>query len=315
MKLFRNLAGRILGSLLLLIVVPAITFFVQGIAPSNVARGVLGMDATDAMIADFNHKLGLDQPIVIRYFRWLGDAITGDLGQSYTNNQAVQQILAPRLGVSLSLIFGALIVFTIVGILIGVLSATRGRVVGRVVDVVSTIGIAVPNFWLAVLLVALFAVELSIFPATGYVFFSDSPYWFFMSLVLPVVALSFAGITAVAKQTRDQMLVAIQSPWARTLRANGASELSIIYKHALRNAAAPVITVIGTIFVGSLSGSVVVEAIFVLPGLGSQSLAAALQADLPVVQGIAVYFTIIVVIVNVSIDVATTILNPKVREA
>lgn len=214
----------------------------------------------------------------------------------------------------MSLIIGALIVFTLVGVIIGVLSATRGQLVGRVLDVVSTVGIAVPNFWLAVILVVVFAVELPIFPATGYVFFADSPPLFFLSLVLPVVALAFAGITAVAKQTRDQMLLAIQSPWARTLRANGASEFSIIYKHALRNAAAPVITVIGTIFVGSLSGSVVVENIFVLPGLGSQSLASALQADLPVVQGIAVYFTIIVVVVNVLIDIAITILNPKVRE-
>ena len=244
---------------------------------------------------------------------WLARAATGDLGSSYTNGQSVQQILAPRLSVSLSLIIGALVVFTIVGVVIGVLSATQGRVVGRLLDVVSTVGIAVPNFWLAVILIAVFAVGLPLFPATGYVFFSDSPYFYFLSLVLPVVALAFAGITAVAKQTRDQMLLAIQSSWARTLRANGASEFSIVYKHALRNAAAPVITVVGMIFVGSLSGSVVVENIFVLPGLGSQSLASALLADLPVVQGIAVYFTIIVVVVNVVIDIAATILNPKVR--
>jgi peptide/nickel transport system permease protein len=266
------------------------------------------------MIADFNHRLGLDQPLVLRYLHWLGRAATGDLGASYTNNQAVSQILAPRLSVSLSLIVGSLVVFTIVGVVIGVLSATRGRVVGRFLDVVSTVGIAVPNFWIAVILIAVFAVSLPIFPATGYVFFSDGPYFYFLSLVLPVVALAFAGITAVAKQTRDQMLLAIESPWARTLRANGASEFSIVYRHALRNAAAPIITVIGTIFVGSLSGSVVIENIFVLPGLGSQSLASALQADLPVVQGIAVYFTIIVVVVNVLIDIATAILNPKVRE-
>ena len=313
MKLFRSLSARIVGSLVLLLVVPTITYFIQGVSPSNVAKGVLGLDATDAMIADFNHRLGLDQPLIIRYLQWLAHALTGKFGISYINGQSVQQILAPRLSVSLSLIIGALIVFTLVGIIIGVLSATQGRVVGRVLDVVSTVGIAVPNFWLAVILVAFFAVALPIFPATGYVFFSDSPYFYFLSLVLPVVALAFAGITAVAKQTRDQMLLAIQSPWARTLRANGASEFSIIYKHALRNAAAPVITVVGTIFVGSLSGSVVVENIFVLPGLGSQSLASALQADLPVVQGIAVYFTIIVVVVNVLIDIATTILNPKVR--
>jgi len=314
MKLFRSLAARIVGSLVLLLVVPTITYFIQGVSPSNVAKGVFGLDATDAMIADFNHRLGLDQPLIIRYLQWLAHAVTGNFGISYINGQSVQQVLAPRLSVSLSLIIGAFIVFTIAGIIIGVLSATRGRIVGRIFDVISTIGIAVPNFWLAVILVAFFAVALPIFPATGYVFFSDSPYFYFLSLVLPVVALAFAGITAVAKQTRDQMLLAIQSPWARTLRANGASEFSIVYKHALRNAAAPVITVMGTIFVGSLSGSVVVENIFVLPGLGSQSLASALQADLPVVQGIAVYFTIIVVVVNVIIDIATTILNPKVRE-
>jgi len=313
MKLFGTLASRIVGSLTLLIVVPTLTFFVQGIAPTNVAKGVLGLDATPQQIADFNHRLGLDQPFIVRYLHWLEGAATGDLGSSYTNNQSVQQILAPRLGVSLSLIVGALVVFTAVGVVIGVLSATRGRIVGRILDVVSTVGIAAPNFWLAVILIAIFAVAWPLFPATGYVFFSDSPYLFFLSLVLPVIALAFAGITAVAKQTRDQMMLAIQSPWARTLRANGASEFSIVYKHALRNAAAPVITVVGTIFVGSLSGSVVVENIFVLPGLGSQSLASALQADLPVVQWIAVYFTIIVVVVNVLIDIATTILNPKVR--
>ncbi len=313
MNLFANLGSRIFGSLALLIVVPTITYFLQGIAPSNVARGILGIDATPAQIADFNHRLGLDQPLVLRYLHWLARALTGDLGSSYTNNQSVQQILAPRLGVSLSLIVGALVIFTIVGVVLGVLSATQGRIVGRALDVVSTVGIAVPNFWLAVLLIALFAVALPLFPATGYVFFSESPRLYFLSLVLPVVALGFAGITAVAKQTRDQMMLAIQSPWARTLRANGASEASIVYKHALRNAAAPVITVMGTIFVGSLSGSVVVENIFVLPGLGSQSLASALQADLPVVQGIAVYFTIIVVVVNVVIDIGATILNPKSR--
>jgi peptide/nickel transport system permease protein len=313
MNLFGTLASRVVGSLALLIIVPTITFFIQGIAPSNVAKGVLGLDATSAQIADFNHRLGLDQPLIVRYFRWLEGAATGDLGSSYTNNQSVQEILAPRLSVSLSLIVGALVVFTVVGVVIGVLSATQGPIVGRFLDVVSTIGIAAPNFWLAVILIAIFGVALPIFPATGYVFFSDSPYYFFLSLVLPVVALSFAGITAVAKQTRDQMMLAIQSPWARTLRANGASEFSIVYKHALRNAAAPVITVAGTIFVGSLSGSVVIENIFVLPGLGSQSLASALQADLPVVQGIAVYFTIIVVVVNVLIDIGATVLNPKAR--
>jgi peptide/nickel transport system permease protein len=313
--MLKNLGLRLLGSLVLLIVVPTITFFLQGAGSNNIARSVLGLTATKSQIDSFNHTLGLDQPLWQRYFSWLGGAVHGDFGLSYTTQQPVQDILAPRLAVSLSLIVGALLVFTIVGMLLGVISATGNKIVGRVVDAVSTVGIAVPNFWLAVILIAVFAVNLNLLPATGYVDPSDDPGLWLASLVLPVIALAFAGITAVAKQTRDQMLLSIASPYARSLRANGASEFSLVYKHALRNAAAPVVTVLGVIFVGALSGSVIVENIFVLPGLGSQALQSTLQHDVPVIQGISVYFIIIVVIVNVLIDIANTILNPKVRAA
>jgi peptide/nickel transport system permease protein len=313
--MLKNLGLRLLGSLVLLIVVPTITFFLQGSGSSNIARSVLGLNATKAQVAAYNHQLGLDQPLWQRYFGWLGGAVHGDFGLSYTTQQSVQDILAPRLGVSLSLIIGALLVFSIIGMLLGVISATGNRVVGRVVDAVSTVGIAVPNFWLAVILIAVFAVNLNLLPATGYVDPTQDPGLWLASLVLPVIALAFAGITAVAKQTRDQMLLSIASPYARSLRANGASEFSLIYKHALRNAAGPVVTVLGVIFVGALSGSVIVENIFVLPGLGSQALQSTLQHDVPVIQGISVYFIIIVVIVNVLIDIANTILNPKVRRA
>jgi peptide/nickel transport system permease protein len=313
--MLKTLAWRLLGSLALLVMVPTVTFFIQAVVPLNIARSVLGLNASDDAVAALNERLGLDQPVIVRYIDWLSGAVRGDLGISYTTLEPVQSILAPRLGVSLSLIIGSLLVFSVVGILLGIVSATGGRIVGAVMDAVSSIGIAVPNFWLAVILIAVFAVRLNLFPATGYVDPSFSWQLWIVSLVLPVIALAFAGITSVAKQTRDQMLLAVGSPYARTLRANGASEISLVYKHALRNAAAPVVTVIGIIFVGALSGSVVVENIFVLPGLGSQALQSTLQHDLPVIQGIAVYFTVIVVIVNVIIDVATTALNPKVRAA
>ncbi|WP_375400076.1 ABC transporter permease [uncultured Amnibacterium sp.] len=313
--MIKNLALRLLGSLVLLIVVPTVTFFVQAVVPTNIGRSVLGINASETAVNAYNRQLGLDKPLIGRYVDWLAGAVHGDFGVSYNNSEPVQAVLAPRLGVSLSLIVGALLVFTVVGLLLGILSATGNKIVGTVVDAVSTIGVAVPNFWLAVLLVAVLAVQLNVLPATGYVDPSFSPTLWLASLVLPVIALAFSGITAVAKQTRDQMLIAIESPYTRTLRANGASEFSLVYKHALRNAAGPVVTVLGIIFVGALSGSVIVENIFVLPGLGSQALQSTLQKDLPVIQGIAVYFTIVVVIVNVLIDVATAILNPKVRAA
>jgi peptide/nickel transport system permease protein len=313
--MLKRFAPRLIGSVILLVIVPTITFFLQAVAPSNVARTVLGLNASPAQVDAFNHRQGLDQPLVVRYFHWLGGAVHGDLGVSYTTGQSVQSILAPRLDVSLTLIIGSLLVFTVAGVILGVLSATGGKIVGQVIDGVSAIGIAVPNFWLAVILITLFAVQIPLFPATGYVPFAQDPRLWAGSLVLPVVALAFGGITAVAKQTRDQMLLAAASPYTRTLRANGASELSLIYKHALRNAATPVVTVLGIIFVGALSGTVIIENIFVLPGLGSQALQSALQDDLPVIQGISLYFTAIVVIVNVLVDIASAILNPKVRGA
>ena len=313
--MLKRFAPRLIGSLVLLVIVPTITFFLQAVASSNVARTVLGLNASQSQVDAFNHSHGLDQPLAVRYVRWLGGAVHGDLGVSYTTSQSVQSILAPRLNVSLTLIIGSLLVFTVAGVILGVLSATGGKIVGQVIDGVSAIGIAVPNFWLAVILITLFAVRMPLFPATGYVPFAQDPRLWAGSLVLPVVALAFGGITAVAKQTRDQMLLAAASPYTRTLRANGASEFSLIYKHALRNAATPVVTVLGIIFVGALSGTVIIEKIFVLTGLGSQALQSALQADLPVIQGISLYFTAIVVIVNVLVDVASAILNPKVRAA
>lgn len=313
--MIKNFALRIVGSLVLLVVVPTVTFFIQGISPVNVGRSVLGLNASKSAVDAYNHDLGLDRPLVVRYFDWLGGAIHGDLGVSYNDGQSVRAILAPRLGVSLSLIIGSLLVFAVVGVLLGVLSATGGRYVGKVVDAVSTIGIAIPNFWLAVLLITAFAVQIQLLPATGYVAYAENPQLWGKSLVLPVIALAFAGITAVAKQTRDQMLLVAASPFTRTLRANGASEFSLVYKHALRNAAGPVVTVMGTIFVGALSGSVIIENIFVLPGLGSQALQSTLQHDVPVIQGISVYFIVIVVVVNVLADIANMILNPKVRKA
>ncbi len=311
--MLRRIGFRALGSLALLIIVPAITFLLQSLTPADIAASILGVGATDAQIAVKNHELGLDEPVVVRYFKWLGGAIHGDLGTSYVTNQPVTDILAPRIAVSLSLIIGAFIVFTIVGVVLGVFATSRNRAVGRLVDIVSSAGIAIPHFWLGVILIGIFAVQLNVLPATGYVSASTNLGAWFTSLVLPVFALAFAGITAVAKQTRDQMMLALSSPYVRSLRANGISDRSLTYRHALRNAAGPTITVVGLIFVGALSGSVVVENIFVLPGLGSQAVQSATQHDLPVIQGIALYFTIIVVVVNVLIDIVIPILNPKVR--
>jgi peptide/nickel transport system permease protein len=224
-------------------------------------------------------------------------------------------VLNQRLPVTLSLVLLATLLCAVIGVLLGVISAVRGGIIGRAVEVLSLVGLALPGFWLAIILAAVFAVTLRIFPATGYVPPSDSVGRWLWALTLPVIALALAGVASVAKQTRDSMKETLALPYIRTLRASGIGRGSIIWKHALRNGAIPVVTVLGLVFVSALSSTVFVEAVFVLPGLGSMAVTATSEHDIPVIEGIALYFTVIVVIINLLLDVVYGLLNPKVRRA
>jgi peptide/nickel transport system permease protein len=241
--------------------------------------------------------------------------VRGDLGTSLLNNQPVTQALNERLQPTLSLILLATLLAGLLGIGLGVLSAVKSGVLGRAVDVLSLAGLALPTFWLGLLLVAFLAVRVHLFPATGYTPISQSPGAWLQGLILPVVALAFGAMAVVAKQTRDAMRTALDRDFIRTLRANGVGEGSIVFKHALRNAAIPVVTVLGLVFIGLLSGTVLVESVFVLPGLGGLAVQATTSHDLPLVQGAVLYFTILVVIVNLVVDLSYGWLNPKARSA
>src|SRR5207302_6729646 len=191
-----------------------------------------------------------------------------DLGTSLFYSQPVTGMLDSRLPVTFSLVIAATLLAAVVGILLGVLSALRGGALGKLVDAISLIGLALPNFFLGLLLVSWFAVAVQLFPATGYVPFTSSPGQWARSLVLPAITLAVPGVAVVAKQTRDSMLDVLGRPFVRTLRASGISQRSIVFKHVLRSAAISVSTVIGLIFIGALSGTVLVESVFAMPGLG-----------------------------------------------
>jgi peptide/nickel transport system permease protein len=311
--MIRLVVGRLIASIPLVIIVTALTFVLLSALPGSAAATILGTHATPESIAALNAQLGLDQPLLGQYWDWLGGVLSGDLGASLFNNESVADTLNARLGVTLSLLFGALLIAVILGVALGVLTARRQGLFSRVVDILAIGGFAVPPFWLALVLIYFFAIQLAVLPATGYVTFAESPSLWFSSLVLPVVALAAGLITSLAKQTRDSMLDVLKSPFVTALRANGASERSIIYRHALRNAAIPIVTVIGLLFVGSLTGAVVIETIFVMPGLGTSAVVATSQRDIPVILGVSLYLTLMVVFVNVLTDLAYGWLNPKVR--
>lgn len=208
---------------------------------------------------------------------------------------------------------GALVVTTVLGVGIGMITALRGGLVAKSVEVLALVGFALPGFWLASELIVLFAVKFHWFPAEGYVSISQSPEEWIRSITLPIVALSLASVALVAKQTRESMSRVLGSEYVRMARAHGVSSTSLILRYALRNASAPVVTIIGIQAVTLLAGTLFVENVFALPGLGSLLVTSALDHDLPMVEGITVLFTAFVVVVNLIVDLAYSWVDPKVR--
>jgi peptide/nickel transport system permease protein len=306
---------RLVMSLLLIIIVPSLTFFFESFTPGNIAEQILGPNATAQQLHSVEAQFGLNRPLYSQYWSWLVGLLHGNLGTSYQTGQPVTTLLSPRVSVTISIVFGSVILALIIGVGLGILSTRSGRVLPRVVDIGSVFGLAVPAYWLAVILILIFAVKVRVFPATGYVAPTASPGEWLRSIVLPAVALGLGLATLIAKQTRDRLLAALSGDYIRTLRANGASGTSILFKHALRNAGIPIATVLGLAFVGALSGSVFVEAVFSLPGLGSALVVGAQSHDLPVVEAVSLYFTVIVVLVNLLIDCAYVALDPRGRSA
>lgn len=306
---------RLAVSVPLIFIVSALVFILEALTPGDEARAMLGAGATPAQYEALRQQLGLNNPLWQQYADYIGGIFQGSLGTDFQTGVPVTALLNARLPVTLTLIILSTLAATVVGVLLGTVSAVRRRIVGRTIDVVSLAGLALPNFWLALVLVALFAVDMRLFPASGYVSFADSPTKWAASLVLPVVALALAGIAGIAKTTRESMLDVLNRDFIRTLRAGGVSEGSIVWKHALKNAAIPVASIANLIFIGALAGTVFVESVFVMPGLGTLVVNAVTRHQMNVIAGVAIYFTVIVICVNLLVDIAYGWLNPKVRSS
>lgn len=309
----RMVIRRLLLSVPLLFVVSALAFGLVALTPGSPALQILGGSATPAQVTALNQQLGLDQPLVVQYWHWLVKALQGNLGVSLYSSQTVTSEINSRIGVTLTIVIGAVAVSALLGIALGIVSAVRGGWLGRLTDVVSLFGFAVPNFWLGLILVTIFSVKLGLVPATGFVPFSASPNGWLDSILLPVITLAAIGVTGTAKQTRDSLRDTLGQPFIVALRAEGVPERTILLRHALKNAALPVITMMGLFFVGMLGGAVIVEQLFGLPGVGSLAVSATGTHDLPMVQGVVLYFTVIVIVVNLILDVTYGLLNPKGR--
>jgi len=306
---------RLLMSLVLILVSTATIFVLMSFVPGDAALAILGENATPESVAYLREQLGLDLPLWTQYANWTAGLFQGDLGTSIYSGEPVTKLLAARMGLTFSLMLGSTIAIAVLGVLIGLASALREGWIGRTIDALSLVGFALPSFWIAIVLVGIFAVGLKMFPATGYTPPAAGVGPWLTSLVLPVTAMSLSGITVIAKQMRDSVRRELDRDYVRVLRSTGVSEPRIVLLHVVRNASIPTTTLIGLMAVGALSGAVFIENVFVLPGLGSLVTSAAARQDLPVILGIGVAFTAIVILINLVVDIAYVSLNPKVRQS
>jgi peptide/nickel transport system permease protein len=298
----RMVIRRLALAIPLLFLVSVSTFFLMSLVPGDPAREILGIDAPQSAYVQLRDQLGLNEPVIEQYLGWARRALHGNLGTSLYSGQSVSSILDSRLAVTVSLVVCSVVVSGCVGVTLGSFRAIRGGITGRLTDAASVIGLALPGFWLGAELVVLFAVKLRWFPATGYVNLDSSPMAWLRSIVLPVAALSLVGVAAVAKQTREATLEALQTESIKMAWASGLPRRSIYLKHILKRLAPRIVTVLGVQAIAMLNGTVFIESVFALPGLGSVAVQAASSGDIPVIQGVAVYFTFMVVVINLIVD-------------
>lgn len=315
MWLWRILVSRILLAIPTLLLVFTATFLLIQLIPGSPGQTILGERATPDTVTALNERLGYNRPFLIQYLSGLGNLAKGDFGTSLISNRPVIDELTPRVPVTLSIAIGGVIIALVIGLVIGVISAIRGGWIDRGVQFISNLFTATPGFWLAVLLVLVFAIRLRWLPAGGWTSFDEDPTQWARGLILPVVAVGLAGIASIARQARGSLIDTLDKDYVRTLRAAGTSNASLLLKHGLRNAAIPVVANIGFRFVGILGGAVVIEQVFALPGIGQLTLQAVNSHDLPLIQGIVFYVTFIILAVNLVMDVIAAWLNPRMRVA
>jgi peptide/nickel transport system substrate-binding protein len=308
------LAGRLGVLAATLIAATAIVFVVVQIAPGDPVRYMMGMQADPQSMAATRHQLGLDIAPLPRYFHWVSGLLHGDFGTSFTYRIPVRELIAERLQVSLPLAVLALLLSTAIAFPVGLISAAgRGRASDAVLTGITQLGLAVPNFWLGMLLVMLFAVGLHWGSAGGFPGWNSGLAAGLEALILPAIALAMPQAAILARVLRGALIDTLHEDYIRTARAKGAGEWRVLWRHALPNALVPVLTILGMQFSFLLAGGVIIENVFFLPGLGRLAFQAIVQRDLIVVQSVVVTLVFAVVSVTFLVDLSYVLVNPRLR--
>lgn len=308
------LARRLGGLVLTLLAVSFLIFAIMDLLPGDPAEVMLGTSASADTLAALRHEMGLDQPFPLRYLQWLGGALSGDLGTSHTYGVPVAGLIGERLKVTLPLGLLAIVLSVSLALPLGVLAASRRNGLADVlVSLFSHASIAVPGFWVGLLLIILFASTLGLMPAGGFPGWGAGVWPAFKALFMPAVALSLPQAGVLTRVTRTAVLDVLGEDYVRTARAKGLSPRAALWRHAVPNALIPVVTLIGLQFTFLVAGAVLVENVFNLPGLGRLALQALAQRDVAVMQDVVLFFCALVILMNFAVDLVWLLLDPRLR--
>ncbi|KAM9864959.1 Glutathione transport system permease protein GsiC [Leucobacter aridicollis] len=310
----RYIFNRLWQSALTLVLASIVVFVGVRAIPGDPALAMAGEEADPATVAATRERLGLDKSILVQYFSFLGNLFRGDLGNSLRTGAPVTDLIGATLPVTLWLATYAIVIAVIVGVLAGVIAERfRGRWPEWIANIFAIVGLSVPNFWLGILAIMYLSVILGWFPASGYVPVLDNPITGLYYLTLPAIILGISLAAVIMRQTRASMIESMGSDYVRTARAKGLGRFRILFRYGLRNSLIVVMTIVGLQLGGLISGAVVTERIFGLPGFGKLTLDAVFTRDYPVIQAVVLVVTLAYILINLAVDVLYSVINPRIR--
>ena len=309
----KYLLNRVFQMIILLLIVSLMSFLLVSLMPTDPVYAQFGLEITEEEYQEYYVRLGLDKPIFVRYFNWLVGVLQGDFGDSYMYNRPVLDLIAERIPNTLQITVTALIIALIIGVGIGMFSALHQySILDYVFMVLALVGVSMPIFWLGLMLVNLFSVQLGWLPTQGRGDLAIGLWDFVSHMILPCACLSTIPMATFARITRSSMLEVIHNDSIKALRARGISERSVIWKHALKNALPPIVTVLGLQIASCFTGAILTESIFSWPGMGTMIVNAITNRDYMLIQGVVLFFALVFVIVNLVVDIVYMLINPRV---
>jgi len=312
--MFGYILRRLLSAIPVLVIVAVLVFLMLRFTPGDPAAVIAGDNATSEQIALIRNRLGLDQPVLTQFSIWAGNLLTGNLGESFFFKKTIAELIASRIEPTLSLAFATMLIAVVVAIPLGVLAAYKhGSWIDRIVMGFSVLGFSVPVFVIGYLMIYVFAITLGWFPVQGYQPLSQGFGGYVQRLVLPSLTLSVIYIALIARMTRASVLEVLSEDYIRTARAKGQVERKILFRHALKNAAVPIVTIVGIGIALLIGGVVVTESVFSIPGLGRLTVDAVLARDYPTIQAVILLFSGVYVGINLLIDLAYSLFDPRIR--